>query len=155
MKTTSYKVCSHFLPAIFNGDESGLSEFEVGLLQAWMEHHEFDLTKGHFSTDSEEEADLNTCSVMSTVGDVVTLTWNVVPVKTIWAVNDGSHSWYVRASSELEAAKRAAKEVGASRVVQRDPVLFTATLLDQTGLLGGTREISFYVHKAPEPLEGN
>jgi hypothetical protein len=74
--------------------------------------------------------------------------------KKTWSVNDGDRYWYIRASSDLNAAKRAAKELGASRVVQRDPVLFTASILDPTGFFGGTREISLYVHEAPSPLEG-
>ena len=38
-KEPDYVVCMHFLPAIVNGDMSGLEDSDIASLEAWIEEH--------------------------------------------------------------------------------------------------------------------
>lgn len=75
MDITEYTICQHFLPALINGDESGLEQEDVDALAAWMAREEFDLRVGHFDTDSDEESSFALCDVTGLRGDTVTLRW--------------------------------------------------------------------------------
>lgn len=79
--TIEYTVCQHFLPAIVNGDESGLEQEDCDALAAWLEAEDLDLQYGHFSTDSDEEASFATCDITGLQGDTVTLTWVIMKEK--------------------------------------------------------------------------
>jgi hypothetical protein len=81
MDIIEYKVCQHFLPAIFNGDESGLSELDCGMLAAWLESEDLDLQYGHFSCGDVEEPSFATCDITGLKGDTVTITWVIMKEK--------------------------------------------------------------------------
>ena len=70
-----HTVGANFLPAIFNGDESGLEEEDCEKLAEWMKREEFDLRYGHFSYGDEPETHFATCEVTGLQGDVVDLHW--------------------------------------------------------------------------------
>lgn len=73
---TTYTVCSHFLSAIFNGDDSGLGQGDRERLEAWYAAEGFDLRKGHFGHDSDQEPRFARCDIVGLMGDVVDIVWN-------------------------------------------------------------------------------
>lgn len=73
-----YTVCDHFLPALINGDESGLEQEDVDALHAWMGREGFDTRKGHFDTDSDEEPSFAYCDIAGLLGNTVTLRWVIM-----------------------------------------------------------------------------
>lgn len=79
--TIEYTVCSHFLPAIINGDESGLEQEDCDALAAWLESEDLDLNYGHFSTESDEETSFKMCDITGLRGNTVTLTWVIMKEK--------------------------------------------------------------------------
>lgn len=70
---TEYRVCQHYLPAIINGDYSGMEEDDIEKLDKFLE--DFDLQEGHFDCDSDEEASFERCEICKLMGDVITLRW--------------------------------------------------------------------------------
>lgn len=78
MDTIDYTVCRHFLTPIFYGDYSGLDDEDIEKLEAWMEAENFDLAEGHFSHDSEEETNFETCDIVGLSGDTVKVTWVIM-----------------------------------------------------------------------------
>jgi len=56
----TYHLASHFLPAIINGDRTGLDDSEETLLNIWLDH--LPVVSGHFDVISEE-SDLKICNI--------------------------------------------------------------------------------------------
>ena len=69
-----HTVCSHFLPAIINGDESGLEEDECQAIKDWYEREGFDLRYGHFSPPNGENY-YGDCEIVGMKGDVADFEW--------------------------------------------------------------------------------
>jgi hypothetical protein len=80
-ETEEHQICQHYLCTIFNGDSSGLEEEDSEKIDRWLER--FDLSKGHFSHDSEQEPSFGPiCEVSGLRGDVITIVWNIAPVRS-------------------------------------------------------------------------
>ena len=66
--TYTYTIGAHFLPALINADDSGLSDDESRALLAF----ELDLPgDGHWSADDTDSSEFARCDVTGTMGAVV------------------------------------------------------------------------------------
>jgi len=59
-----YTIAGHYLPALINGDESGLEERECKMLQTFIDNLPEQAKAGHWAYDSDENGeDFTTCEV--------------------------------------------------------------------------------------------
>ena len=59
-----YTIAGHYLPALINGDESGLEERESRMLQTFIDSLPEQAKAGHWSYDNDENGeDLTICDV--------------------------------------------------------------------------------------------
>ena len=69
-----YRIGSHFLPAIFNGDTSGLNEEEI----KWLNHFEKNYCpgEGHWAGgDEEDHEEFARCEITGMMGDCHNVVW--------------------------------------------------------------------------------
>jgi hypothetical protein len=83
MQTYTYKIAKHFVSALINDDESGLTDDEGAQLWEWEQslpnHFDFKSPKHKvFDVATDEGADFDQCEVSGLLADCTTLTVNYV-----------------------------------------------------------------------------
>ena len=73
-----YKIASHYLPAMINGDYSGMtseecSDYRAFEQAAYKDAREAGFTVGHWAHEDGEGGDYGTCAVSNTVADRATV----------------------------------------------------------------------------------
>ena len=72
-ETTTYTVCAHFLPAIINGDATGLEPEDYRKLESWYEREGLTEKSGHFDCDCDGNTNFAMCDIVGLKGDTVEL----------------------------------------------------------------------------------
>ena len=83
MQTYTYKIAKHFVSALINDDESGLTDDEGAMLWEWEQnlpnHFDFKSPKHKVSDVAEDDGtDFNQCEVCGLLVDCTTLTVNYI-----------------------------------------------------------------------------
>jgi hypothetical protein len=83
MQTYTYKIAKHFVSALINDDESGLTDDEGAQLWEWEQnlpnHFDFKSPKHKvFDVADDEGEDFNQCEVSGLLADCATLTVNYI-----------------------------------------------------------------------------
>jgi len=82
MKTYTYKIAQHFVSALINDDESGLTDDEGAMLWEWeqsLPNHYHHKAKMHKVFDvAPNETDFDQCEVCGLLADCATLTVNYI-----------------------------------------------------------------------------
>lgn len=83
MKTYEYKIAKHFVSALINDDESGLTDDEGAMLWEWEQslpkHFHFKAPMHKvYEVSSDEGEDLDQCEVCGLLADCTTLTVNYI-----------------------------------------------------------------------------
>jgi hypothetical protein len=78
-----YKMAKHFVSALINDDESGLTDEEGAMLWEWeqnLPNHYYIKAPQHkvFSVSDDEGTDFEQCEVCGLLADCVTLTVNYI-----------------------------------------------------------------------------
>lgn len=75
----TYTIARHYLPALINGDPSGLTDQESADLEqfeAQVIHDDADGAAGHWSYDDSDADNFKRCAVSGLDADCVTVTYN-------------------------------------------------------------------------------
>ena len=83
MQTYTYKIAKHFVSALINDDESGLTDDEGAMLWEWEQnlpsHFDFKSPKHKvFDVATDEGEDFDRCEVCGLLADCTTLTVNYI-----------------------------------------------------------------------------
>jgi len=74
--TFEYRIGTHFLPSLINGDSSGMEEAEERQLDQWLASLPCAGRLGHWSYDTETTEEFSRCEVTDMMGETVTATFN-------------------------------------------------------------------------------
>lgn len=70
------RICTHYLPALINGDLSGLTDEEAADLEAFEKYVRDDRPVGYWDCDSDDEGDFGRDEVTGLMGTVCTVRYH-------------------------------------------------------------------------------